>query len=199
MNYYPWMNDDEDRALAWVMDAPDALREHPKEYQLSEGVSVKDWFPEGVELELSDERGIKLTDSVPNVLHMCIVSEKFKALMEARSGAALEFLPVRLKDQKQQPVRKPYYAMNVLGTVDCVDLQRSRFRRLEMSPDRIFRFYQLVLDEKRIPPDAKIFRLKDNPSQLIVREDLGKEILQADIEGVLFVEMDEFGKEWGAR
>ncbi|MFE8599039.1 imm11 family protein [Archangium violaceum] len=199
MNYYPWLHDDEDRSLAWITYAPDVLRDHPKEHQLSEGVSVKGWYPADVEMELSDQRGIKLADSVPNIMSLLIVSEKLKALMEERSGAQLEFLPVRLRDQKQRLVQKPYYVMNVLGTVECVDLERSKFRRSHIIPERIFRFFHLILDESKIPPDKKIFRLKEDPSLVIIREDLCEDILRAKVEGVMFLEMDEYGKEWGQR
>jgi hypothetical protein len=198
-NYYPWLHDDEDRNLAWITYAPDALRNHPKDYQLTEGGSVKNWYPADVEMYLSDERGMKLSDSIPNIMSLLIISEKLKVIMVERSEALLEFLPVRLKYQDEQEVKATYYVMNVLEVVECVSLERSMFRYSDISPDRIFRFFHLILDQSRIPSDKKIFRLKENPSLVIIREDLGKDILRAKAIGMMFVEMDEYGREWGKR
>ncbi|HYO56131.1 imm11 family protein [Archangium sp.] len=200
MNYYLWTREEDDRSLAWIMSTPAFLMDHPKEYQLYEGVSVRSWWlREPVVYNLSDERGIRLSDAIPCVGHDIIVSEELKRLLEERSGADIEFLSVRILNQKQRLVPEPYFLMNLLGTVDCVDLERSKFKRSAIRPDLISTFYLLVLDESRIPADKKLFRLKHSPKLVVIREDLGREILDAGCDGMFFLDLEEYGKEWGRR
>jgi hypothetical protein len=199
MNYYPWLSDDEDASFAWLMDVPNVMRNHPDEYLLHRGVSVKSWFPEEPIFHLAGERGMELTDSLPNALNLIFTSTRLKAFMEKHSGANLEFLPIRIRDHKERLVQEQYYIMNLLDTMDCVDLEKSKFSRSAMNPERIMTFYLLVLDESRIPKEKKIFRLKEKPDLVIVREDLAQDILDADYNGMTFLEMEEYGKEWGRR
>ncbi|MBJ6761551.1 hypothetical protein JGU66_12310 [Myxococcaceae bacterium JPH2] len=198
MNYYPWLNA-EDSSFAWIMATPNVLANNPDEYLLYRGVSVKSWFPASPTFYLSKGRGMELTDSIPNAVNLCFTSARLKTFMEEHSGASLEFLPVRLLDQKERPVQEPYYLMNLLDTLDCVDLEKSKFERAVIDPSLIMTFFLLVLDESRIPEDKKLFRLKESPELIIIREDLAQGILDTDHNGMMFLEMHEYGKEWGGR
>jgi hypothetical protein len=197
VKFYPWVNDDEDDAFAWITKDSDFLMHCMDSYLLHEGVSVKHWFPTDTTFQLDDHHGIKLTDSIPNTLHLLIVSEKLKRVLEEKSGAEIEFLPVRIRNQRGRMVQEPYFIANIVGTLECVDRERSKFWCSEIRPDQVFHFYRLSLDSPKIPSDAKLFRLKEQTDLVIVREDLGKDILRAGCDGMIFQEMDEYGREWG--
>lgn len=199
MNFLPWLNDDENDAFAWVTYAPNSLRNEPKEWELHEGVPVQRWFPKEVTFPLAEDWGIELTDSPPNSLNLIFASERLKLFLHEHAGARVEFLPIRFQDQKDRLVPEPYFIMNLLEVVECVDLEKSKFRRSEMDPNFIATFYLLVLDEKRIPPQAKLFRLKEKPNLILVREDLAQALVNADFTGMMFLDLEEFGKEWGRR
>src|SRR4051812_834881 len=106
MDYFPWTENDDDDALAWVMEAPDGFE---KRYQLDEGISVKGWFPADATFQLSDERGVRLSDSIPNVLDMLLLSERFKTFLENESGAKLESFPIRLRNKKGRIEKASYF------------------------------------------------------------------------------------------
>ncbi|QSQ22277.1 hypothetical protein JY651_45340 [Pyxidicoccus parkwayensis] len=197
MKYYPWVADDEDDSFAWITKDSDFLMHCMDSYLLNEGVSVKSWFPTDTVFHLDDDRGIRLTDSIPNTLHLLIISEKLKRVLEEKSGANIEFLPVHIRNHKGRLVQEPYFIANILGTVECVDPERSKFRNSEIRPDQVFHFYRLALEESKIPLDAKLFRLKEQTDLSIIREDLGKDILRAGCDGMIFQEMDDYGREWG--
>ncbi|QSQ20742.1 hypothetical protein JY651_36755 [Pyxidicoccus parkwayensis] len=199
MNFLPWLSDDEDDAFAWVTYAPNTLRNEPKEWELHEGVSVRHWFPKNVIFPLADDWGIELTDSIPNSLNLLFASERLKVFLEEHSGARIEFLPIQLQNQKDRLVPEPYYLLNLLEVVECVDLEKSKFRRSAMDPEFIAWFNHLVLDEARIPPQAKLFRLKEKPNLILVREDLAQTIIDADYNGMMFLYLEEYGREWGGR
>jgi hypothetical protein len=198
MRYFPWVEDDEDDSFAWVTQDSDFLMHCMDSYLLHEGVSVKSWFPTDSVFQLADDYGVKLTDSIPNTLHLLIVSEKLKGVLEEKSGAEIEFLPVHLRNQKGRLVPQPYFIANPLGSVECVDRERSKFRTSAIRPDQVFHFYRLALDPTRILPDAKLFRLKEKSSLIIVRQDLADDILRAGCDGMLFQLMESYGQEWGA-
>jgi hypothetical protein len=197
VKFYPWVNDDEDDAFAWITKDSDFLMHCMDSYLLHEGVSVKHWFPTDTVFTLAEHHGIKLTDFIPNTMHLLIVSEKLKGVLEEKSGAEIEFLPVHIRNQRGRLVQEPYFIANLIGTVECLDREKSKFRASAIRPDQVFTFYRLVLDESKIPSGTKLFRLKEQTDLILVREDLGKDILRAGCDGMLFQEMDEYGREWG--
>lgn len=197
MTYYPWVNDDEDDSFAWISKKSDFLMQCMDSYLLREGVSVKSWFPTDTVFQLDDSHGIKLTDSIPNTLHLLIVSEKLKHALEEKSGAVIEFLPVKIRNQRGRVVQEPYFIANIVGTLECVDRERSKFDTSSIRPDQVFTFFRLALDAAKIPPDTKLFRLKEKSNLVIVREDLADDILRAGCDGMLFQEMEDYGREWG--
>ncbi len=196
MRFYPWVDDDEDDSFAWITKDSDFLLHCMDSYLLHEGVSVKHWFPTDTVFQLADHRGIKLTDSIPNTLLLLIVSEKLKGVLEEKSGTEIEFLPVRIRNQRGRLVPDPYFIANPLGTLECVDTERSKFRTSEIRPDQVARFYNLALDASKIPPDTRLFRLKEKSNLVIVREDLGKDILRAGCDGMTFLNIEDYGAEF---
>jgi hypothetical protein len=198
MRYFPWVDDDEDDSFAWITQDSDFLMHCMDSYLLHEGVSVKSWFPTDTVFQLADDYGIKLTDSIPNTLHLLIVSDKLKGILEEKSGAPIEFLPVRIRNHKGRIIPEPYFIANPLGTVECVDRERSKFDTSAIRPDQVFTFFRLALDSARIPPDAKLFRINEQRDLIIVRQDLADDILLAGCDGMLFQLMESYGQEWGA-
>lgn len=196
MKFYPWANDDEDDSFAWITKDSDFLMHCMDSYLLHEGVSVKSWFPTDTVFQLADHHGIKLTDSISNTLHLLIVSERLKGVLEEKSGAEIEFLPVHIRNQRGRFVPEPYFIANLVGAVECVDRERSRFWCSEIRPDQVFHFHNLVLDESKIPPDVRLFRLREKSNLVIAREDLGKDILRAGCDGMIFQNIEDYGAEF---
>ncbi|CAM3234417.1 hypothetical protein G4177_21685 [Corallococcus sp. ZKHCc1 1396] len=197
MSFRPWLSDDENDAYAWITYAPSALRKEPKEYELHKGITVQHWYPVNVTFPLAEDRGLELTDSIPNTLGLIIVSERLKRFLEANAGAHMEFLPARLLDQKDRLVPEPYFILNLLEVVECVDLEKSQYERSAIIPSFIAWFSLLVVDPARIPPEAKLFRLKEKPNLILIREDLAQVLVNEDYTGMMFLDLEEYGREWG--
>jgi hypothetical protein len=196
VKFYPWIEDDEDDSFAWITKDSEFLMRCRDTYQLREGIPVNSWFPGDVVFTLAEDYGIKMTDSIPNTLNRLIVSQKLKGVLEEKSGADIEFLPVHIRDHKGRTVHEPYFIANLLGTVECVDREKSQFRTSAIRPDQIFTFFRLVLDTSKIPPEARIFRLKEASNLVIAREDLADDILNAGCDGMMFLEMEAYGAEF---
>lgn len=116
-------------------------------------------------------KGMKLDDFIFNLRAWLIVTERVKDVFAAECGN-VEIFPAEIRDQKGKPVKAPYCLVHPVGTVDCVDLQRSKFRPEPGEPGMVQTFYSLVLDERRIPGDLKLFRIKPMPQAIIIRSDL---------------------------
>ena len=199
MSYYPWVDDDEDESFAWL-DASRKEELDGRGYLLSEGVRCEEWFPKGLVFDLAKERGSTLTDSIPNSFAMRVVSEKLKGILEEETPAdSIEYLPIRLRTPRKKVLTTPYYIANVLGSVACMNAKKSDFNMSAISKTQVLHFRRLVLNEKKIPKDVKIFRLAEQTRLILVRGDLGKRIVDEDCLGVLFQELEDFGSEFRGR
>lgn len=199
MSYYPWVEDDEDDSLAWL----DSARKEEldgKEYLLNEGVPCKDWFPEGLVLDLAKDGGSKLADSIPNTWSLLVVSAKLKGLLEKHAPKnPIEFLPVRLRTPRKKVLEAPYFIANVLGSVPCMDAKKSDFVMDTIIKDQVAYFRRLALQEKKIPKDAQLFRLAEHTPLILVREELGQTIIDEDCTGIIFQDLDDYGSEYRKR
>lgn len=195
MPYYVWTEDDEDDGWARIDQPPADIKQN--KWKLNEGESAKDWFPPEVEFQLSKDYGVKLADSIPNTIWLYIVSEHLKNAIEAQiKPEDVEFFPVQIRNQKKRTVDKSYYLMNVLRTVPCFDKAKSKYRMDSIIKDQVDRVTYLVLDESKIPGDAKLFRLAEKLNLVVVREDFAGAILDAGCNGIFFQYLDDFGKEF---
>ncbi|WNZ61935.1 hypothetical protein QEG98_39900 [Myxococcus sp. MxC21-1] len=199
MSYYPWVDDDEDESFAWL-EASRKEELDGRSHLLSEGVRCAEWFPKGLVFDLSKEGGRTLTDSIPNAFGMLVVSEKLKGILEQETPAdSIEYLPMRLRTPRKKVLTTPYYIANVLGSVACMNAKKSDFDMNDITKDQVLYFRRLALNEKKIPKDVKIFRLAEQTSLILVREDLGQRIVDEDCLGMLFQELEDFGSEFRER
>jgi hypothetical protein len=197
MKYHPWTDNRRDDVLAWIRDVPPEVL--PKDYTLNTGVSARDWFPSGAIFDFAVNKGMQLADNIPNTLGFHFVSEKLKQLLETLSGAQFEFLPIRLRNHKKKVLPDAYYIANLLDIVEAVDRERSDFVVDALFKDEIEHFRTLVLDLKKVGPDRKLFRLRERPRLVIIREDLARAILEAGCTGVTFMPMEDYGAQFRTR
>lgn len=192
MNFFVLLHSEDHDTLPRIEDIPDTIRNNSKEWELGEGVAVKQWFPENAIFSLSEDFGSELTDSIPNVSNLLFVSEQLKSFMEDHSEANIEFLPIKIQDQEDKPIEESYYLMNLLEVVDCIDLEKSEYSVSAVDPSSILFLDLLVLDKTRISDKNKIFRLKGKPELIIIREDLAQAIIESKYTGMMLVDLEEF-------
>jgi hypothetical protein len=123
----------------------------------------------------------------------------------------------REEKNRKAVVYHDYYISNVVGLVDCVDHYNSLveyyYPRYEAgnpdsqgnmnidapnnpfageNPNEIDFITKLVLDESKIDPSLKIFRLKDKPDLLVFHESVVNEIRKKKLTGFVFVPVEEY-------
>ena len=127
-------------------------------------------------------KGMKLDDFVDNPSRWILCSERARAVIAAECDN-VEVYPLELLDHKRTPVGAPYFFVQVLGTVDCVDLEKSIYKRDRAWAHLFLSVYKLVLREEAIPSDLKLFRLKEKPEDIIIRSDLVARLREAGATG----------------
>jgi len=66
-----------------------------------------------------------------------------------------------------------------------------------MFPERADRIRRLVLDEKKIPDNTKLFALKEEPDLWLISRELGVKIYsEHDCRGMIFIKLEDYGKMW---
>lgn len=166
----------------------------PEQYQLRKGVSRLNGWPEDVFFEFSKYKpeGMILTDWVKNSRVWLIISDLFKAVLEEFCEENIEYLPIKIKNHKGRFVNELYWIANFLVLIEAVDREHSIFRVDTGNVGCIRMFDKLVLREDILKSGPLIFRLKEEPLQVIARQDLVERLNEKGITGVRFVETDKF-------
>lgn len=197
MEYRPWLVDEDDDSLAWIEDAPADLED--EKFKLFEGAPAKGWFPPGLVFDLHKGSGIKLADAIPNTLALLVLSQRLRDALKKELGPrVVEFLPVRVRNQKKKLVPEPYFVANVLDAVACMDARRSQFRMNPVLKNQVQTFMRLAIDERKIPDGKRLFRLEEQMRLVIVRADLAAAISPA-FTGMRFPRMEDYGAEYRPR
>jgi hypothetical protein len=134
--------------------------------------------------------GILVPDVIRNAVRYLMISGRTKSLLEEHATAEIEFLAFHLLDHKGRVASDDCYLGNVLGSVDCVDMERSEGTVGETRKGpRFERLTKLYLREDAIDPERNIFRIAPMPAVIVVREDLKAALEEAEITGAEFFPM----------
>jgi hypothetical protein len=89
--------------------------------------------------------------------------------LEQQGVDNIAYYPVTLRDQNTNEVEGGYWLVNILGLLDCVDMAKSKVKWWPSGMG--FNFLSMVIDEQKTH-GAKLFRLKDDPTKVIINEEL---------------------------
>jgi hypothetical protein len=156
-------------------------------YRLKEGVRMGDDFPASVELAISPSSGNLIPDFIPNVNKQLMISEPVRKLFESEglTDELVEYLPFILKNKKGRVVDAPRYCVaNPLRKINCLDRKRSKYAARDDGVTIVV-MEVLHLLEESIPADAKLFRLGELPSMILLRSDLADRIREANFIGLM--------------
>lgn len=135
------------------------------------------WCP--LELQCIDDTPLPLGDAVGADWGF-LVSDAARKVFEQLGESQIEYLPMIHSEQT-------YYIMNVLGSVDCLDRQKSVCLYSPSIKDRIlfvnkYHFNECLVGQK------KVFRLKDEPYRgPFVTEEVVFAIRSAGLKGFCFM------------
>ncbi len=85
----------------------------------------------------------------------------------------IQYFPVVLRDKETGKTEDDYFLVNIIGLLDCVDMNKSK---VNWWPSGMgFDFVSMVIDENKTQ-GLPVFRLKDDPTKVLISEDLKKHL-----------------------
>lgn len=126
-------------------------------------------------------------EDMPWSLHCEVVSDRFRKFIEEHAPEHAQFFQVDFYGPKKLLPTQPYYIINWIRVIDCIDMQKSDYERYEiLGSNGVFRnrFYSIVIDENRVQDDVKVFRLKHCEHYVGIRDDFAKQMRAAGLTGI---------------
>jgi hypothetical protein len=131
--------------------------------------------------------GNQLSDILDNMDRLFVVSERARDLLtsEGSTPEEVEFIPFQLKDKKGKARPERYAIANPLRKVECLDPSRSDAKLFSNPVDgsKEWMISALQIDVSKVPPDARLFRLAEDPKRILIRSDLVETIRAAGLTG----------------
>ncbi|NOK03190.1 MULTISPECIES: DUF1629 domain-containing protein [Myxococcus] len=173
MNYWVLRAESSDGAII------DALpKDSPTNWKFSTGEPLARGFPAGGRVSFSDHfpDRRKLYDFVRNTVGVFLVSSRVKQVLDDLQVENKEFLPIVMCDHQWNPVVDGYGILNILGSQDAIDMEKSIYDTSALSRE-ISHVSNLVLTQGKIDPKADIFRAR-NMMELILISDRTKQAFE---------------------
>lgn len=185
------MDEKYDETNVYLGNYPDSIK---KRYQLRKGVSRLNNWPTEVVFEYSNHRpeGMILTDWVKNRAGLLIISDRFKKTLSEFDIQYLEYLPIQIMDHKKRIVSESYWIANFVILIEAIDKIQSIFKNSPGNDGKIFTFKKFVLKNNILQNGPKIFRLKEQPMLILIRNDLKERIESEKLTGIQFIETDNY-------
>jgi hypothetical protein len=167
-----------------LWDVPPEVEQN---YPPSAGLSDEADWPEDPSFKMEGSLpGLLVPDFINNAFRYLMVSQRVKELFEELAKDPIEWLPFKIVNHKGVTLPDRYWVANVLRKIACVDLASSAAEEDPLYPGTYERFEDLQLDYTRIPDDARVFRLAEFPSKILIRESLRAEIVRRSFTGGIF-------------
>lgn len=130
-------------------------------------------------LMLDPEYGKNLPDFFDTTIP--VMSERLLDFLTAQGIHNINVYPVTLQNGETGQQIRGYSAVNILGSLDCANLDESEYEMTFGSPEFTGR---ILLDEARVQ-GAKCFRLENGPGLVVISEDIANALSRETWEGLL--------------
>lgn len=174
----------------------DTYQGYDDDWELVEGYSLSSDWPDDVSISARDESGQAVgsdskSDFLRSVATGPIISEKVKDLLEAE-GVEAEFLPVKVTDHKQKALEGRYYVLNVLTTLNAIDLDKTAHTVDSLDDSQIELDGPLQLDTSKIPDSAHLFRLEKYNIILLASSELIEKLQDNGVSNVKITKLEDY-------
>lgn len=143
-------------------------------HRMAQGYSMGKHFPRQPRARMSKKYGgSKLPSLVGNTDSFLIVSGEVKKVIERVNHAQTEYLRFSLCYQNGRLASDNYYIINILGTFDCLNLNKSK---IDYYKGEIVEIEEFILDVKKMKKAPHLFRIKEAPEQYVIDEKMLNEL-----------------------
>lgn len=168
--------------------------ENFENWELLEGISLLDTFPEDGEYRMSDDfpDSIELHDVLHNLDGQIIINTRVRSFFDEEGVKFVEYLPVNIINHKGRKVSEKYFICNFLKVVDCIDQEKTKFEWDSLDDERMDDVKNLTIDESRVDPDILLFRLKFLNSVIVIQRSFVQKIRAAGFKGFKIIEIKDY-------
>lgn len=172
----------------------EGLANYPDYDELMYGKPQSKKFPKTASFQMDRDspRATRLVDCLININGLIVASPRLQRLLQDEVLQDVEYLAVTIYDHKKKIAAGDYVIVHPVGPVNCVDLKRSKITWGTVDDEYIESIEDLVVDEARIEPTRRLFRLQHRPDMILAHRTLANKILQAELEGVEFMEIPDY-------
>lgn len=165
----------------------EGLEDH---YRLLRGVRLAEGFPGNVRFRMNDNfpENLQLEDVLANRRSVILAGSRFTEFFSAEKLKNVEILPVATLDHKGNPVKDRYSIIHPVELQDCIDRDASDIEMNRINPKLIGKVRELVVDESRIDPEVKLFRMESLPFLPVVERSFAETMLAQGFSGFRFAE-----------
>lgn len=146
--------------------------EQPRSFITGKPVTPPDRLPLEYVMEVDPEESPVMYPFFP---HVNVMSARLVNVLIHAGADNLQLFPARIVDPNANTTYEDYFAVNVVGLVECADMAQSEHAPLA----DLFFFYKLVI----IPDNARgllLFRLAESPIDIIVHERVARALRNGD-------------------
>lgn len=171
----------------------DALPEGaPAKWKFHKGQPLASEFPQDAKVRFSqnypDDR--RLYDFVETTIGLLVASERVKSIFENLDIENAEFLPITILDHAGGTAGENYFIVNLLGSADLIDMDRSDFRMGRVNKDQIKRMKRMVLASDKIPAGFKIGRASTMMRLYVMADEVKAAFEREGVTGYVALEAD---------
>lgn len=163
--------------------------------EIPESIDPLDWVegkvmpaPEvPVRIGLSEASGSFRGDIIQSFV--TLYSNRLRDALSAFGVDNLQYFTAELEDPRTGGLEQGYWLTNVVGLIECVDLERSTFKPRRSGNGIVLKGFSI--DERRAP-EQPIFRLNEDPTLVIINERLKRYLDDAKLAGVNMEPTEEY-------
>lgn len=170
---------------------PNRLEGMTKKFQLHTGVPRRADFPANVTFHMNPDfpNDLVVLDNIRNGALAVLVSEGVHKFLQLHAGPCVEYLPVKIVDNKGHVASASHVIVHPIEPLDCIDRQQSIFTPSALIEGNIDRFAKLVIDASLVPADRQLFKLKGHGEPIIARRAFAESLRQQMFSGLDWLEV----------
>lgn len=164
-----------------------APQDFPTMNPAKRGRSMSREWPKEAEFRMKPQHpGLIVPDVVLNPHECLMVTDRMKAFLQEHIESPVEFLPFTLINHKGRVANDSMWVVNLLDSVACADMDKTEGSESPFYPGEIQDLLELHVIEDKLPTVRKIFRLKECPATILVRDDLRRGLEEAGFSAEYF-------------
>lgn len=162
-------------------------------YDIKKGKPFTGILPSDACFRMNEEypKDIKVPDCFGNLDSMIVISKRLVETIAAYTDNMVEFLPVKIYNHKGRETKEPFFILNPLTVVDCIDKEKSDISWNCIDPERISSCMELVLIDDALTNAPPLIRLKYATRVILIREDLAEILENGNFSGIWLVDIEE--------